>query len=134
VREAHPTIDALGARVAAVGTGADFQARRLIEDGCPFPCLVDPDAALYRVLGIGRVGPHILLDPSTYTNYWRAWRRGARQGWITGDPRRLSGVSIVDADGRLRWCHLAETIGDYPPISTVLNELRRLPGPVRSIG
>lgn len=134
MREAHPTIEALGTRVVAVGTGADFQARRLMEEGSPFPCLVDPEAALYRALGIGRVGPRMFLDLNTYANYWRAWRRGARQGRITGDPQRLSGVAIVDAEGRLRWYHLAATIGDYPPISTVLNELRRLPGPVRSMG
>ncbi len=133
MRDAHPSIEALGVRVAAVGTGADFQARRLMEEGSPFACLVDPEAILYRVLGIGQVGLRILFDPSTYVNYWRAWRRGARQGRITGDPRRLSGVAILDADGRLRWRYVAATIGDYPPISRVMDELRRLPGPLRAM-
>src|SRR5262245_6990687 len=32
VREAHPAFEKLGARVVAVGTGALFQARRLMED------------------------------------------------------------------------------------------------------
>ena len=126
MREAHPAIEALGARAVAVGTGADFQARRLMEEGMPFPCLVDADAALYRVLGIGRVGLRALLDPATYRNYWRAWRRGSRQGRVTGDPRRLSGVAILDAGGRLRWRHVASTVGDYPPMATVLDQLRRL--------
>jgi hypothetical protein len=134
VRGAHPTIEALGIRVVAVGTGADFQARRLMDEGSPFPCLVDPEAALYRALGIGRVGPRMFLDPNTYANYWRAWRRGARQGRITGDPQRLSGVAIIDAEGRLYWRHLASTIGDYPALSTVLDELRRLPSPPHSLG
>jgi hypothetical protein len=130
VREAYPAIDALGARVAAVGTGADFQARRLMDDGTPFPCLVDPEALLYRVLGLGQVGPRLLLKPSTYANYWRAWRRGARQGRVTGDPRRLSGVAILDAESRLRWRYVATTIGDYPPIPRVLEELHRFAGSV----
>jgi hypothetical protein len=99
-----------------------------MEEGSPFPCLVDAEASLYRWLGFGRVGLRTLLDPHTYANYWRAWRRGARQGRITGDPRRLSGVAILDARGRLRWRHQATTIGDYPPIARVLDEVRRLPG------
>jgi AhpC/TSA antioxidant enzyme len=126
VREAHPIVEALGANVIAVATGADFQARALMKDGMPFPCLVDPDAALYRVLGIGRIGLHAFVDPATYLNYWRAWRRGSRQGAVTGDPRRRSGVAIADADGRLRWRHVASTIGDYPPISSVLDRLRQV--------
>jgi hypothetical protein len=128
VREVHPAIESLGARVIAVGTGAAFQARRLMEEGAPFPCLVDSGAALYRVLGIGRVPPGAFLDLATYRNYWRAWQRGSRQGAVTGDPRRLSGVAVVDADGRLRWRHVARTIGDYPPVATVLDQLRRLRG------
>jgi hypothetical protein len=129
----YPAIEALGVRVVAVATGADFQARRLMDQGSPFPCLVDPNAALYRVLGIGRVGLRVAFDPSTYANYWRAWRRGARQGRITGDPRRLSGVAVVDAEGRLRWRYVASTIGDYPPIARVLDELRRRPGAVHGV-
>lgn len=126
MRETHAAIEALGARVIAVGTGADFQARRLMDGGVPFPCLVDAEAQLYRVLGIGRVGWRAVLNPRLYVNYVRAWWRGSRQGQVTGDPRRLSGVAIVDADGRLRWLHRASTIGDYPPLSTVMAELRRV--------
>ncbi|MGH7333978.1 MAG: AhpC/TSA family protein [Candidatus Rokuibacteriota bacterium] len=133
MRAVHPTIGALGAGAAAVGTGADFQARLLMEEGSPFPCLVDPEATLYRVLGIGQVSLRMGFNLSTYANYWRAWRRGARQGRITGDPRRLSGVAILDAEGRLRWRYLATTIGDYPRISRVLDELRRLAGAVRAM-
>jgi hypothetical protein len=124
VRGVYPEIEALGARAVAVGTGADFQARRLMREGMPFPCLVDPEALLYRALGIGRVGLRTALDPATYANYWRAWRRGARPGRVTGDPRRLSGVAILDAEGRLRWRHAATTIGDYPPVADVLERLR----------
>ena len=126
VREAHPAIEKRGARVVAVGTGADFQARRLMDEGMPFPCLVDAHAVLYRVLGIGRVKVRAILDPATCLNYWRAWRRGSRQGRVTGDPRRLSGVAIVDPGGHLRWRYVASTIGDYPPIAVVQDQLRRL--------
>jgi hypothetical protein len=126
VREAHPTIEALGARVIAVGTGSLAQARRLMDGGLPFPCLVDAEARLYDLLGFPRLGWRVLLTPATYRNYWRAWRRGARQGEITGDPRRLSGVAVVDPGGRLRWRYAARTVGDYPPPAEVIAEVRRL--------
>ena len=126
MREAHEAIDGLGARVIAVGTGSAAQARRLMETGTPFPCLVDSQQRLYRLLGLRRVGVTTLLDRATYVNYWRAWRRGARQGKITGDPGQLSGVVILDADSRLRWRHVSRTIGDYPPLTGVLGEIRRL--------
>jgi hypothetical protein len=126
VREAYPAIETLGARAVAVGTGSLEQARRLMDTGTPFPCLVDAEASLYRVLGFGRVGWRAALTAATYRNYWRAWRRGARQGAITGDPRRLSGVTIIDAAGCLRWRYGSRTIGDYPPIAAVIAEICRV--------
>ena len=126
MREAHAAIEALGARVIAVGTGSAAQARHLMNTGTPFPCLVDAEGWLYRALDFRRVGWRTLVDPATYLNYWRAWRRGARQGRVTGDPRQLSGVAVLDADGRLRWRHVSRTIGDYPPLPEVLAALRRL--------
>jgi hypothetical protein len=129
VREAYTAITALGAGVVAVGTGSVAQARQLMDAGMPFPCLVDAEARLYRALGFPRLGWRAALSPATYRNYWRAWRRGARQGTITGDPRRLSGVAIVDAEGRLRWRYASRTIGDYPPVDEVMGEVRRVRTP-----
>src|SRR5262245_36986616 len=126
LREAHQAFVQRRARVIAVGTGAVVQARRLTQEGMLFSCLVDETAALHRALGIGRVSWSTVLRATTYGNYWRAWRRGARPGRVTGDPQRLSGVAIFDAAGRLRWIHRSGTIGDYPAVTTVLAELDRL--------
>lgn len=120
MREAYPRIEALGAAVLAVGTGADFQARRLMERGSPFPCLVDPDRVLYQALGLGRVTARLLLDKRTYQAYWRGWRRGARQGRVTGDIRQLSGVALLDDEGGLIRLHRSTTMGDYPPVAELL--------------
>jgi hypothetical protein len=128
VREAHPRLSALGAGVIAVGTGADFQARRLMAEGMPFPCLVDPERRLYQALGLGRVGWRTVLTPATYVNYVRGWLRGARQGKVTGDPRQLSGVAVLDAASRPVWVHRSGTIGDYPLIADVVEQVRRLAG------
>ena len=97
MREHRTDIESLGAPLLVVGTGAAFQARRLMDQGLPFECLVDPEARLHRALGIGRVDWRAALRPATYVNYWRGWRRGGRQREITGDPRRLSGLAVFDA-------------------------------------
>ncbi len=123
MREAEPEIRARDADVVIVGTGAGWQAERLMADGYPFECLVDPEANLYRELGIGRVGPTEWLRPSTLGRYARAFGRGGRQGKVTGDWRRLSGVAIVDPERRVRWSHLASGVGDYPTVGTVLDAL-----------
>lgn len=125
MREAYPRLEALGARVLAVGTGAAYQARRLMDTGMPFPCLVDSDARLYAALGIGRIAWHEWLKPSVWRNYVHAIRRGARPGRVTGDPRRLSGVAIIDPRRQVRWVHRSRIPGDYPSVETVLEELRR---------
>jgi hypothetical protein len=128
LREHREEIERLGARVIVVGTGAGFQARRLMDQGMPFECLVDPAARLHRVLGIGRVDWRAALRLDTYRNYWRGWRRGGRQREVTGDPRRLSGLAAFDAQRRLRWRHVARTIGDYPPVAAFLGALRDVAG------
>jgi len=125
VREAHSHIQSLGARVLAIGTGAAWQAERLMAGGMPFECLVDPDANLYRALGIGRVGVTEWLKPTAIRRYVAAFRRGARQGRITGDWRRLSGVALIAPDRRVLWLHQATGVGDYPPLDEVLAVLAR---------
>ncbi|MGH9021515.1 MAG: AhpC/TSA family protein [Acidimicrobiia bacterium] len=128
MRQVHPRIEALGAAVLAVGTGADYQARRLMELGSPFPCLVDPDKLLYQALGLGRLGPGHLLKKQTYMAYWRGFRRGARQGKITGDPRQLSGVALLDDQGGLIRLHRSTTVGDYPPVAELVRWVEEVAG------
>ena len=123
MREAYPEIVAAGANVLAIGTGAAYQAEHLMRDGMPFECGVDSEANFYRAVGIGRVGPTEWLRPSVVTRYMRAFRRGGRQGRVTGDWRRLSGVAIVDRDRTLRSLHRATNVGDYPPVADVLRAL-----------
>ncbi len=123
MREAYPDIVAAGADVLAIGTGAAYQAEHLMHHGMPFDCVIDPDANFYRAVGIGRVGPAEWLRPSVISRYVAAWKRGGRQGRVTGDWRRLSGVAIVDADRTLRYLHRATSVGDYPTVAELLHAL-----------
>ena len=128
MREALPRIRAAGAEVLAVGTAAGWQAAALMagDDDRPplgFPCVVDPEHHLYRALGLGRVRWFEWLTPALWRNYARAFRRGARQGRITGDGAQKSGVAVIDPDRTVRWLYRARTVGDYPPIPDVLDAL-----------
>jgi hypothetical protein len=128
VREALPEIRAAGADVLAVGTAAGWQAEALMHgtpDRAPlgFPCVVDPDHNLYRALGLGRVAWYEWATPRLWRNYLGAYRRGARQGKVTGDIHQKPGVAVIAADRTLRWLHRASTVGDYPALSTVVDAL-----------
>lgn len=120
MREVAAELEARETAVIVVATGAAWQAERLMAAGYPYVCLVDPDARLYRALGIGRVGFGEWFRPSTARRYLRAFRRGSRQGRITGDWRRLSGVALLAPDRTVRWAHIADGVGDYPSIPEVL--------------
>lgn len=128
MREALPGIRAAGADVLAVGTAAGWQAEALMQ-GAPdrpplgFPCVVDPEHNLYRALGLGRVAWYEWATPRLWRNYLGAFRRGARQGEVTGDIHQKPGVAVIDPDRSVRWIHRAVTVGDYPPIATVLAAL-----------
>lgn len=111
--------DRAGVDVVVVGTGAGWQAERLMAEGMPFELLVDPGAVLYETLGIGRTGIGEWFRPSTIRRYAAAFRRGGRQGRITGDWRRLSGVALIDRERRVRWLHRSDGVGDYPSIDTL---------------
>jgi hypothetical protein len=111
--------------VVAVATGAGYQAQHLMEAGIPFPCVVDPERRLYGALGLDHIACHRLLSPSTWSRYVRS-RGEARQGRVTGDPLQAPGVAVVTPGGRLAYLHRGQTLGDYPPLTEVLDKVRRL--------
>jgi AhpC/TSA antioxidant enzyme len=123
LREAHPEITSLGADVLAVATGADYQARKLMAEGLPFPALVDPHKQLYRALGIERINWDQWFRPSTWRRYLRSIGQ-ARQGRLTGDILQAPGVAILEPPGIVRWLHRGQTLGDYPTLSEILDVLR----------
>jgi len=132
LREALPEIRSAGADVLAVGTAAAWQAEALMdgyEGHAPlgFACVVDPDHNLYRALGLGRVAWYEWATPRLWRNYVGAFRRGARQGAVTGDIRQKPGVAVIDPDRSVRWVHRAVTVGDYPSVASVLDALTRRP-------
>ncbi|MGH9066843.1 MAG: AhpC/TSA family protein [Acidimicrobiales bacterium] len=120
LREAYPEIEAMGAGVVAVATGAGYQAQHLMQSGTPFPCLVDPDRRLYRALGLAHIPWYRFLSPSTWSRYLGSLGE-ATPGRITGDPLQAPGVAVLGTDRRLAYLHRGRTLGDYPPLREVLD-------------
>jgi hypothetical protein len=92
-----------------------------MDQGFWFPCLVDAERRLYRALGLGPIGIG-WLDPLGWWSYVKARRRGIRQGEVT-HPTQAPGVAILDARARARWVWRGQTLGDYPPLPSVLARL-----------
>lgn len=118
-------LEALGATAVAVSSGADFQARWLMEEqGVGFPLLVDPERRTHERLALPRRF-WVALNPKGWWNYLRAIFRGNRQGRIV-DPIQIPGLALLDATATARRVHRGKALGDYPAISVVLDELRTL--------
>ena len=126
LRERYDDIVTMGGSVIAVGGAAAYQARHLMATGIPFPCLLDPEHRLFAALDLYRIPARAWLWPRTYRNYLKAARH-ARQGRISW-PNALQrpGVVVLDAQGRLAWAHRGQTLGDYPPVTEVVEQLRRV--------
>lgn len=121
-------LEALGAGALAVSSGADFQARWLMdEQGVSFPLLVDPERRTHERLALPRRW-WVALNPKGWWNYARAILRGNRQGRIV-DPIQIPGLALLDATAVVRSVHRGRALGDYPPIAAVLDELRALAEP-----
>ncbi len=123
---AEPEVAERGGRIVAVGPAAGYQAQHLMDTTIPFPLLLDQDGAVSHALRLNR---QRLL---TFVFNLRAWVRwvGAfirhrRQYRITGHYSEVPAVAIVAAGGEVVWLHRGRSIGDYPKIEHVLEQLRR---------
>lgn len=124
LREHADEIDALGAGVIGIATGAGWQAQRLMEQGTSFPLLVDPERNVFRALGLDRIRWYRWLSPQTWWRYAKGARR-ARQGALTGDILQAPGVAVIAPDRRVLYLYRGRMLADYPPIGEVMAALRQ---------
>jgi hypothetical protein len=117
----------LGVGVVGVGPRAHFQATRLIEEGYPYPLLLDPDYNLAPAIGVGR------QSLVRYIFNLRAWLRWVwaffthrRQGRVVGHYSNLPGTVLTTKDGEVVWSHRGTGLGDHPPLATILQEAEKL--------
>lgn len=105
--------------MALVGSGNAVFARAFVEDfNLDLPVFVDPALDAFRAARLRR-GIEAVASTGFLSNAFRAYRAGAKQTGIEGDPWQLGGVFVFDAQGRLHLAHRSGTAGDHPPKETI---------------
>lgn len=118
-------IEGLGSAAIGIGPAAEFQARALVAQGYPFELYLDPQRTSFLALGIGKQTlARFLFDGRAWMRYLRALIRVRRQGKITGRYSHIPGVAIVNRASEPVYVYRGTGIGDYPPLSDVLQALR----------
>ena len=128
MRGEQADIEALGARLAFVGSGTaaqarDFQAERA--PGCTV--LTDPQAQSYRAIG-ARHGIISTLHPRMIRASLRARRSGAHQTRVAGRPLQQGGVVVMLPGDRVAWSYISRHAGDHPDPAEVIAALRESVG------
>lgn len=124
LREHQNQIEAVGAQVIGVGTREDYQAQNLLDEGMPFPLLLDAENSVRAALGVSeRISPLTLLNPKGAVAYARALRQARRFGPIWAEATQRPAVVVFDSKGSVVWSHLGTRLGDYPSVGECLGAL-----------
>ncbi len=119
-------IESLHARIVVVSFGQAWQARAWLEEtGAAFQLWLDPERAAYRAYGL----EYSLLRswaPRVWRRYAQLMLAGRKWRGLQGDSGQLGGDFVVDAGGILRLAYLSRDPTDRPPVSELLETLRRL--------
>lgn len=123
----YDEIRASGAEVVGVGPRAAYQARILTRRRhIAFPLLLDADHRVAAAFGLKRQSLlRFVFDVTAWWRWLRAFVRSG-QGVITGGWWEVPAIAAVDAKGEIAWVHRGRSIGDYPPLSDVLDHLTRV--------
>jgi peroxiredoxin len=130
LRDDRERFEAAGASVGVIGLGRPDQARSFCERRhVPFACLTSPDGTAHRSYGLRRGSLNQLAGPRVWLPGIRNTLKGNPQGRFgQGDPARLPGTFVVDAEGLIRYAHRARRSDDNPPNAEVLAALAAVQG------
>lgn len=114
--------------MGVIGLGRPDQAAEFCERRwVPFACLTSPDASAHRAYGLRRGSLNQLAGPRVWLPGLRNALKGNPQGRFgQGDPARLPGTFVVDAEGRIRYAHRGRRSDDNPPNDEVLSAVAAL--------
>lgn len=113
MRDHEAEIDALGARVAAVGLGGFRFAEAFKEEtGITFPLLVDGDRVAYDAVGLAKASLLDLLKKENRVARGRAKKAGHSQHGIGADPMQLGGSFVFAPGDRDLFAHVSDTFSD----------------------
>nr|MBI2903887.1 redoxin domain-containing protein [Chloroflexota bacterium] len=122
---------ALNTKVVVVSFGSSPLGRAWLDETRePFTLWLDPERAAYRAYGL----EHSLLRswaPRVWRRYAQLMLTGRKWRGIQGDSGQLGGDFIVDRNGVIHLAYRSHDPTGRPPVSRVLDTLRRLNGASR---
>ena len=128
MRGARGDLEAIGARLAFVGTGEPQFARAFRDEFVPdCPVYSDTSAATYVAIG-ARGGLRTIAGPGVITAALRARRGGFRQTHTRGRPLQQGGVVVMLPGDRVGWSYLSRHAGDHPTTDEVVAGARAAVG------
>jgi hypothetical protein len=123
LRDAHPEVEARGARLIVIGNGQPWQAKAFREGArIPFELWVDPEMKAYRAAGLRR-GLSKAFSLRSPGHLVRALRKGFRQTAVQGDPWQLGGAFVITPDGVTRFSQVSREAGDHASLHELLAAL-----------
>lgn len=96
------------------------------ESDLAWPILIDDSLSLYTAYEMGRGSWWQILGPASWGEYLKLLLRGRRLRRPTADPYQLGGDVLIDPLGVIRLHHVGRNPADRPPISALLQVVRRI--------
>lgn len=126
LRDTAPKFEALGTQIVAVSVKAPYQAQHLLDNGMPFPLLIDPEDSVRKAIGIERMAATRLLTVSGARAYAKALGRWRDWTLKPSEATQRPGAILLDADQQVVWKHVGNRLGDYPTIDQLLEQAQAL--------
>jgi len=106
-------------------TTADNETTRRFQSwvGTPHRFVCDESASLFQRFGLKRASFSQAISPKILGRGLVSLVRGNINGRPAGDPLRLGGTFVFDADGLLTWSHVARDVSDNASLERIKQAL-----------
>ena len=122
LQQASDEFEHRGVKILVITFETSEHAREYSEEfSLKWPLLIDQGRRLYSAYGMGTGRWRKLLGPKACLTYVRLLIGGRRLRRVHGDVRQLGGNVVIDAEGVVRFHHVAHSPADRPNVTRLLN-------------
>lgn len=114
-----------GVLLVGISMGEPKHIRRYCDKLAPSVlCLVGEDGTPYRAYGLEDASAGSMFSLEVAKGIVRAIGKGHVGGQPVGDVKMMPGSFLVDTEGRVRFAHYNQHIGDHADLNEMLSALR----------